>query len=173
VKKFFNWILVLGACVGAFYLIGLIVPRNQQQGSKTDLQASPKQLYALVSDPTTWSAWHPDFTSVQERPERSDHPIWLVTDKHARTFELEVLNAEEPMSWQATYTVDETRFTLRFDFKWHGQGARACVARTEDTRDPWQRARRVLTPSKETSAIGILNAIAGHLGEAGTAEKNE
>lgn len=172
-KKFFNWILVLGACVGAFYMIGLIVPRNQTQGSKTDTQANPKVLYTLVADPTTWSSWHPDVVSIQERPERNDHPIWLVTDKHQRTFELEILTTEEPLRWQASYAVDGTRFNLRFDFKWSGQGARACVSRIIDTPDTWQRAQRLFVPSKETSALGILNAICEHLGESGKAEKTD
>jgi hypothetical protein len=170
VKKFFNWVLVLGACVGAFYLIGLIVPRSQTQGSKTTLTAKPDKLYALVSDPKTWPTWHPDVASVQERPERNDHPIWQVTDKRSRTWEMEVMVAEDPNAWQATYTIDGTRFNLRFDFSWYGQGGRARVTRTVDTRDVWRRAQRFLLPTKEASAVAVLNAMAEQLGEHGSAQ---
>lgn len=171
-KKFFNWILVLAACVGAFYLIGLIVPRNQTQGSKTTLTAKPDQLYKVVADPATWSEWHPDVASIQERPERDGHPIWQVTDEHGRTFELEVMVAEDPGAWQGTYTIDGTRFVLRFDFSWYAQGGRARVTKTADTRDRWQRARRFLLPAKESSAIAVLNGLAEHLGEPGSAQSN-
>ncbi len=172
-KKFFNWVLVLGACVGAFYLIGLIVPRSQTSGSKTNLQAKPNQLYALVSDPTTWKDWHPDVAAIQERPKRDDHALWLVTDKHAKSYEMEILSAEEPQTWHAAYTIEGTRFTLRFDFSWYGQGGRARVTRTVDTRDTWQRARRFLLPTSEASAVALLNALAEQLGEPGAAEESK
>jgi len=172
VKKFFNWVLVLAGCVGAFYGIGLIVPRSQTLGSRTSLQAKPDEIYKVVSDPSTWSQWHPDVSSIQERPDRDRHKIWLVTDKEARTFELEVTAEEEPTAWQVTYTVDGTRTVLRFDFSWHGSGGRARVAKTSDTRDTWQRAQRFLLPTKEASAIALLNALAEYLGEPGSAEEN-
>lgn len=172
-KKFFNWVLVLGACVGAFYLIGLIVPRSQTQGSKTNLQAMPAQLYALVSDPTTWKSWHPDVAAIQEGRERNDNPVWVVTDKRAQTYEMEIVSAEEPQAWQANYTIDGTRYSLRFDFAWYGQGGRARVTRTVDTRDAWKRARRFLLPTNEASAVALLNAIAEQLGEPGAAEETK
>jgi len=171
VKKFFNWILVLAGFVALFYGIGLIVPRSQTQGSKTTLTAGPEQIYAVVSDPSTWEDWNPEVASIQERPERDKHRVWFVTDKHARGYEMEVTLEERPTPFvQATYTVDGTRFVLRLDFHWHGQGARARVTKTSDTRDVWQRAKRFLLPSKEASAIALLNALAAHFGEPGSAE---
>lgn len=172
-KKFFNWILVLAACVGVFYGIGLIVPRSQTQGSKTTLTAKPEQIYEVVSDPSTWKEWNPEVSSIQERPERDRHKIWFVTDQEARSYEMEVVLEEVPTpSVQATYTVDGTRFVLRIDFSWHGQGSRARVTKTSDTRDVWQRAQRFLLPTKEASPIALLNALAEHFGEAGSAEGN-
>jgi hypothetical protein len=171
VKKFFNWILVLGACVGLIYCIGLIVPRSQTQGSKTTLTSGPEQLFALVSDPSTWADWNPEVASIQERPERDKHKVWFVTDQAGRTYEMEVTLSDAPMPFvQANYTVGGTRFVLRFDFNWHGQGSRARVTKTSDTRDVWQRARRFFLPTKEASAITLLNALAEHFGEAGSAE---
>src|SRR5262245_53785817 len=157
VKKFFNWILVVGAFVGAFYLIGLIVPRNQTQGSKTTLTAKPDALYKVVNDPTTWCDWHPDVASIQERPGRNDHPVWEVKDKHGRTFDMEVQIQEDPGAWQGTYTIDGTRFVLRFDLSWYGQGGRARVTATSDTRDTWKRAKRFLLPTNESSESALLN----------------
>ena len=171
-KKVFNWILVLGGLVGAFYLIGLIVPRNQSQGSKTVLTAKPDALYKIVNDPATWSDWHPDVAAIQERPERNDHPVWEVTDKRGRRYEMEILVQEDPGAWQGTYTIDGTRFVLRFDFSWYGQGGRARVAKSTDTRDTWQRAKRFLLPTKEASAIAVLNGLATEMGEPPAAQEN-
>ena len=170
-KKFFNWVLILGACVGAFYLIGLIVPRNQTQASKTTLQAKPAELFAVVSDPTTWSNWNPDVSAISERSSR-DHKMWSVTDKHARTYDLEVVLEEEPLSWQATYTIEGTRFVLHFDFKWYGEGSLARVTKTFDTSDTWLRAKRFLLPTPEASSVALLNALCQQVGEPGTAKEN-
>jgi len=173
VKKFFNWILVLGAIVGAFYGIGLIVPRNQTQGSKTTMTAKPDQIFKVLSDVSTWSQWNPEVASVQERSRRDDHMVWFVTDKEARSYEMEVtLEEDKTYSWQGTYTLDGTRFGLRFDIGWFAEGGRVRVTKTSDTREVWQRARRFLLPTHEVSAIAVLNALAEHLGEPSTAEEN-
>jgi len=172
VKKLFNWILVLGACVGAFYLIGLIVPRSQTQGSRTTLVAKPDRLYAAVSDPTTWFEWHPDVASIRETTRRNKNRVWSVTDEQGRSFELEVMTEEEPLAWQGTYTLDGTRVVLRFDFSWYGQGGRARVTRSLDTRDTWKRAKRFLLPTHESSAIALLNGLCEYLGEPGSAEEH-
>lgn len=169
-KKFFNWILILGACVGAFYLIGLIVPRNQTETTKTNLQSPPPAIYAVVTDFGSWPAWNPDFLSVKEKYTTREHPLWTVTDKSGRTFELEVTSLEEDRSCQCTYTVDETRHTLRFDLSWCGQGGRVVINRSADTRSPWLRSKRFLLPASEASSLTLLNALTKQLGEPPRAE---
>jgi hypothetical protein len=173
VKKFFNWILVLGALVGAFYGIGLIVPRNQVQGSKTTLTTSPRDIIKVLADPSTYSDWNPEVSSAQEKSGRGDDRVWLVTDKQARSYEMEVKVEEDRIfSWQGTYAVEDTRIVLRFDIRWSGQGAQVNVTRTVDTRDAWRRARRFLLPTGESSALALLNSLAEHLGEPGSAKEN-
>jgi hypothetical protein len=171
VKRFFNWILILGACVGAFYLIGLIVPRSQTQGSKTNLQATPENVLQLVVDPQYWTEWHPDFVSVQPRGERSGRALWSVRDELNRSFEIEVA-AQEGRVWQGSYALDGTRFTLRFEAIGYGEGSRVQVTRTADTPDPWKRAKRFLWSTPECSAVAILNGIAAYFGEHGQAVTN-
>lgn len=171
-KKFFNWILVLAGFVGAFYGIGLIVPRNQTQGSKTTTTAQPEQVFKVLSDPSTWSDWNPDVASIREGPERNGHKIWVVTDKQARSYEMEVtLTEERTFQWQGSYTIEGTHFLLRFDVGWYGQGGRVSVTKTADTRDAWQRARRFLLPTKESSALSLLNALSEQMGEAPSAKE--
>jgi hypothetical protein len=171
VKKFMHWIVVIGACVGAFYLIGLIVPRTQSQGSRTNLATAPSDVLQLVKDPQYWPEWHPDVAGVQPRGERNDKAIWSVRDRLGKSYELEVLAADERM-WQGSYTVDGTRFTLRFEVLGYGQGARVQVTRTTDTRDVWLRAKRFLWSKPESSPIAMLNGIAGYFGEHGEAVSN-
>lgn len=167
-KKFFNWILVLGACVGAFYGIGLIVPRNQTKGSRTDFQAKPEAIYLVVADHTTWAAWFPGVAAVRELTEKNDHPRWGLTDDDGHTFELEVLGGEEPRTWSASYEQDGTRFNLRFDLTWYGEGSRVRVTRTADTRDAWLRAKHFLWSDPGASPVAVLTALAEQLGEGAT-----
>lgn len=171
-KKFFNWVIVLAACVGAFYCVGLIVPRSRAMSSKTNLVAKPDRLYAAVADLSTWREWHPDVASVQERPKQDDHPVWRVTEKDGVSYDVEVTNFEEPGHWEATYTIDGSRYTLRYDFGWYGEGGRVRVKRTVDTRDTWKRAKAFLWSRTETAPVGVLNALAEHMGEPGLAKED-
>ncbi len=164
-KKFFNWVLVLAGFVGAFYCVGLIVPRAQTSGSKTNLVATPAQLYAWIADVSSWPQWHPDVLTVQERPGKKDHPVWRVTEKSGTSFDLEVADSVEDKSWAATYAIDGTRYSLRIDLAWYGQGARVHVKRTVDTSDTWKRAKSFLWSRDETGAVGLVNALARQVGE--------
>ena len=168
-RRFINWVFVVGALVGVFYLVGLIVPRSQTQSSKTQTQTKPDELYALVADVSSWPQWHPEVARVEERPERNDHLVWRVTEKDGDSYELELTQAEEEKIWLATYSHGGSRVTLRFVFGWFGQGGRMHVTRTVDTRDPWLRARLVFWGRDEATPLTLLNAISQHLGEASKA----
>jgi len=165
VKKLFNWILVLGALVGAFYFVGLIVPRQQRVGSYTTLDTVPIDLYATISDVTTWDNWHPDFSSVRELPEKNGDRQWQATDRKGRSFTLSESIAEEGLRWQGTYEIEGSRFTWRFDIAGYAQGSRVGVSKTVDTRDTWLRAKRFLWFGEGSTALAALNALSSHLGE--------
>jgi len=171
VKKFFNWVLVLAGIVGAFYGIGVIVPRSMTSGSKTTFVVKPDKLFAAVADVRSWPEWHPDVLSVSERPEHNKNPMWHVTEKDGVSYDMEVSVADDPTKWQGAYTIDGQRHTLRFDFQWYGEGGRAHATRTVDTNDTWLRAKAFLWSRSETDPIGLLNALAVHFGEAPKADK--
>jgi hypothetical protein len=170
VKKLFNWILVLAACVGAFYMIGWIVPRNQSVTSKTTLLEGQTKIFALVADVRGWPAWAPNVSAAHERPERDGIPIWRLTDASGRIFDLEVNESEEPKLWQASYTLEGTTFTMRIDLSGYGQGTHIRVAKRTSTPDPWIRAQHFLLPSHDWKPLAWLNAMAEHFGETATVE---
>ena len=171
-KKYFNWLMVLAACVGAFYGVGLIVPRNQTLGAKAPYTAKPDQVYEVLADLRTWPEWFPGLASVQERPERNGHPVWRVLTKDGLSFEIEVLGTEDEKSWNGTYTIDGTRTTLRFDMTWYGSGSRLRATRAADTRDTWLRAKNFFLPSSEVEPIAILQGLGVFFGESVEAENN-
>jgi hypothetical protein len=172
VKKLFNWILILGGLVGAFYFVGLIVPRQQRLGSYTTLDARPDALYALVSDPLNWPDWHPDFVSVRERPEVDDERRWEATGRDGRVFELREESVVEGTRWLASYELEGTKTTWRFDIKAYAEGSRMGLLRTEDTRDTWLRAKRFLLFQDGASPLAVLNSLSVHLGEPEKAVKD-
>ena len=164
-KKLFNWILILAGLVGAFYFVGLIVPRQQKLGSYTTLDARPIDLYTTIADPTTWDEWHPDFASVRELPEEDDQRRWQVSDPQGNSFVLEESMAEEGSRWQGTYERLGSRFTWRFDIAGYADGSRIGLSKTVDTRDTWLRAKRFLWFGEGSSALAVLNSLSVHLGE--------
>jgi len=172
VKKLFNWILVLAACVGAFYGVGVIVPRSQKLGCTTTMQESTPRLYEQINDPTTWDDWHPDFARVDELPELDKVRRWRLTDKQGLTFELSESQAEDNQRWQGTYERLGSRTTLRFELTGYGQGSRIRLVKTVETRDPWLRAKRFLWFGDDSSALAILNAFQAQQGETPGAAKD-
>jgi hypothetical protein len=173
VKKFFNVLIILAGCAGAVYGIGLIVPRNLTEVSKTNLLSKPDAVYALVSDVTTWPRWHPDVARVEQRPERNDHPIWRITTKSGEMLDLEVKVEDGPAHWMGDYVRKEQRVTLKLDTSWYGEGTSVLFGHTTVTTDPWVRAKHFLLPDGEVSAITLLNAISKGLGEPPHAEKKK
>lgn len=170
-KRLFNSLLILGALVGAVYGVGLIVPRTRVLTAKALFAEGPVKVFAALNDPGTWPDWHPGVASVQERPDRNDHAVWRILSKEGTSFELEVLQAEEDRSWQATYTIEGERTTWRVDMTFAGSGgARILANRTIDTRDPWMRAKGFFLPGSDLEPIAFLNALGAHFGESVKAE---
>jgi hypothetical protein len=172
VKKLFNWILILAGLVGAFYFVGLIVPRNQKLGSYTTLDVRPNALYEVVSDLKNWSEWHPDFLSVRERPEQDDKRCWEVTGKDGRVFPFVEEAVEEGLRWIGTSEFDGTKTTWRFDIHGYAEGSRVKLTRTIDTRDTWLRAKRFLLFEDGVSPLAVLNSLSEDLGETPRAVKD-
>jgi hypothetical protein len=170
VKKFFNWVLVLAACAGLVYGIGLIVPRSLTSGSKAAFDEEPEPLFLLAADVASWPRWHPDVASVRERPAHGERAVWSITTKKGDSYELEVTAFEEPRLFQGTYTIGGSRITWRYEFGWYGRGRRAHVTRTVETRDPWQRAKQFFLPRGESTPLAVLNAMTADLGLAAKSE---
>ncbi|MEQ1891686.1 MAG: hypothetical protein ABL998_04025 [Planctomycetota bacterium] len=171
-KKLFNRILILAGLVGAFYFVGLIVPRQQKLGSYTTLDARPIEVYATIADLSTWDDWHADFASVRELPEEDHERRWQITDPEGNQFVLEESVAEEGARWQGTYERLGSRFTWRFDLTGYADGSRVSLSKTVETRDTWLRAKRFLWFGEGASALAVLNSLSEHLGEAPQAIKD-
>jgi len=172
VKKFFNWILLLAAIVGAFYGVGVIVPRSQKLGSYTNFMAKPREVYSVVYDVERWDEWHPDFADVREIDELDGKRRWRVTDHKARMFELVETEVEQDRQWQGTYEIEGTNFSYRIMITGSGSGSRVGLKKTLDTRDPWRRAKRFLWFGEGSTALGLLNALSVQLGEPAEAIKD-
>ena len=171
-KKFFNWSLVVGACVAAFYLIGLIVPRNEASGSKSNLESKPEAVYAIFSDVDGWPQWYPGVARVEEREKRKNNAVWSVTDKLGKSYVLEVTqNDPKENSFAATYELDGTRHNWTMIVNWFPDGARVRVNEMTDTGDPWKRARRFLMPNHDVAPLEVLLAIGKQLNVKVTPEK--
>jgi len=164
-QRFINWVLAIGALVGMFYGIGLIVPRTTTRKAQAQYEAAPEKLYALVADVTTWPSWHPDVSDVRPLESPKDKPVYEVTFKDGRSFRMEVVGFERDKTWAATYELGGTSSRMNVVFGWVGEKGRAYMTRTSDTRDPWRRARLFLWDREQSKPTAILDALAVRLGE--------
>lgn len=163
---------MLAAIVGAFYGVGLIVPRSMKLGSYTNLQSSPREVIEQVKDVEAWDSWHPEFADVRELDAVDKQRRWRVMDHEGRNFELLETEYEEDREWQGTYELEGSRITYRILAIGAGSGARVSFKKTVETRDPWLRAKRFLTFGEGATPLALLNALSVQLGETPAAIKD-
>jgi len=164
-KRLTTLICVVGALVGVFYLVGMILPRSRATGSKTTMDSKTTEVYQAIVDLRGWPRWFPGVTRAEEGAERAGHPTWRLTDDKGEMFDLEVTSEDGSSVWIGVFERRGSRFTLRFDVKWFGEGASVFVTEQADTRSPWMRARRFFM-NEHTSMPGILLALGKQLGDA-------
>jgi polyketide cyclase/dehydrase/lipid transport protein len=164
VKRFFVLLVIAGACAGVFYVIGLVLPRTQSTASRTNFQANPQEVFKVVSDVANWDDWQPNIARVEERPEKNGHPVWHVTDREGKSWDMDITVVQEPLAFAASYELDGTKRSLRFDIKWLGQGSIVRITSLRDCRSPWVRARRGFT-NEHAELLQVLLGLGRKLGE--------
>jgi len=171
VKRFLTLVAVVGACVGLFYLVGVILPRTQSRVSRVHMLAKPDAVYRVVSDVATWPTWVPGVMSAHENGSRKDHPLWSIADNEGHTYELEVVMANDPMAFLVNYKLGDTNHTLRFDMKWYGDGSLVLVGHQREVPDRWARARHFFLVDSGSIALPTLLALTSKMGESAKPEE--
>jgi hypothetical protein len=170
VKRFLTFVAVVGACVGMFYLVGVILPRTTTRATRVHLLTKTNEVYRVVADVAGWPTWMPGVMSVEEGVERKGNPVWTISDSEGHTYEMEVVNASEPLLWVGKYRIEDVGHTLRFDMKWYGDGALVLLAHQRDIENRWTRARKFFGVERNIS-LPALTALTRKLGESSQPEE--
>jgi hypothetical protein len=164
VKRFLTFVVVLGAAVGMFYLVGVILPRSQIRSTRVHLLTKTDAVYRVVSDVEGWPTWMPGVMSAREAGERKGNQLWTISDDEAHTYEMEVVTASDPLLWVGKYRIGEINHSLRFDMKWYGEGALVLLAHTREIENRWARARDFFG-TERSLALPAITALTRKLGE--------
>jgi len=164
VKRFFTVSIVVGVCVGLFYLMGVVTPRVSSNAARADFETKPDKVYGALADVASWGRWHPRFKRAEERPEVKGQPVFLLTDAEGKSVEATVTNHTEPTLFVLAYEEQDVRYTVRFETRWRGDGAMLLMTEQSDARSAWVRARH-LFQSNQDNVNGTLVALGTLLGE--------
>lgn len=168
-KRFLTLLVVLGACVGMFYLVGVILPRTTTRATKVHFLTKTDAVYKVVSDVQGWPTWMPGVTSVRDGGERKGMQVWTISDDEAHTYDLEVVTASDPLLWVGKYRIEDVVHTLRFDMKWYGDGSLVIFGHQKEIENRWSRARHFFMVERSLSMPGLLG-LASKLGESAKPE---
>jgi len=170
-QRLINWVLAIGALVGLFYGIGLIVPRTTTRKAHAVLETPPERLYATITDVENWPKWNPDVASARQTSGSREQQVFDLSLRDGRATRLSVTGADGESTWSASYELDGTVMRMTYVFGWAGERGRIYLTRHADTRDPWRRARLFLWDREASKPVAILDALAQHLGEAPSASE--
>ncbi len=163
-KKFVTLLFVLGAFGGAFYLIGMVLPRVHSATSRATFTVQPGAIYQVLVDIEHWDEWHPAIADLQRLPDRNGREVWGVTGKDHKRWELELGQTEDPIRFQAFFVRGKDRETFRAEMRWLGEGSIMRVTEQGDTPEPWRRALRMFRDAHEPLS-DVLRALGNRLGE--------
>lgn len=163
-KRFLTVSIVVGVCVGLFYLMGVVTPRVSSNAARVDFEKKPDAVYDALVDVVNWGRWHPRFKRAEERPEVKGQPVFLLYDAEGKPVEVTMTSHTEPSLLVLSYEEQEVRYTLRFETRWRGEGAMLLMTEQSDARSPWVRARH-LFQSNQDVVNDTLVALGSLLGE--------
>ena len=168
-KKFVTLLAIGGALTGAFYLMGMVMPRTHSVSCRATYKSDPDKVFGVFSDVEHWPQWNPMIASVQEERPEDNHPVWTLIDpKQVRT-RLEIGLIDGPLKMGASFQLEGARGNLRFELKRFGDGAILRITEQRDLRSPWRRGARLFQNEYKPLMV-FLESLGQRLGETVTAE---
>jgi hypothetical protein len=81
----------LALALGALAILGRSLPETHVATTAVRLSASPRAVWAVLSDFATWPSWAPGIQSAERLPDRRGHVVWkLGSNRQSMPVEAEV-----------------------------------------------------------------------------------
>lgn len=69
-------LVALLAGIGSAVVIGVFLPKGHRATLSLVANASPEQVYGLISDFAKMGEWRPELTGVERMPDQDGKPVW-------------------------------------------------------------------------------------------------
>ena len=169
-KKYLTLLIISGALVGLFYLVGMVMPRTRSVSCRASYKSDPEKVFAVISDVEHWPQWNTALQRVEPQPDKGGHPVWILVDQKLRQTKLEISLIDGPLKMTTGFEIEGARGNMRYELKRFGDGTVLRITEQRDIRSPWRRAARIFV-NEYTPLAGILESLGRKLGETVTAEK--
>ena len=88
--------LIVGALVGmllAMFVGGLFISRAHTATRSVRFNATPEQLWSLITDHAAQPSWRPGLKAVERLPDRDGHAVWKEIDPQGRGMPIEIIES--------------------------------------------------------------------------------
>lgn len=127
--------LFAGALAGVLLVMsigGLFISRTHTATRSVRFNATPEQVWTLITDHPSQPAWRSGLKAVERLPDRHGHAVWGEIDKGGRQMPIEILEAT-PVS-KYVGRIDDTGLPFGGTWTWElsGEGPTTRLRITED-----------------------------------------
>ena len=122
-------VIALVAIVIAIFAAGAVLPRKHVASVAARIGQRPRAIWSLIIDHGDDPKWRPELKSIEQRPNRNGHPVWLETYKNGSRLELEDTVIDPPRRLVREVRDTGNMFSGRWEIEIAPDGANASTVR--------------------------------------------
>jgi hypothetical protein len=167
-----RWVIMVVVALIAFmiaiFAAGAVLPRKHMAAVITDINQPPAALWQTINDQTQATSWRSDLQSVERKPDRNGHLVWLETYKNGMKLELEDTEAAAPRKLVRTVRDTGNMFSGQWEILISPLGTTGSTIRITETGEvpnPFFRFMSRFVFGHTKTLEQYLTALAGKYGE--------
>ena len=162
-------VLAISVVLGASALVVLIgsrLPRNHLVSRKAHYNASPEDLWEVISDFGSQPGWRHDIRRVERLPDRGGRPVWQEIDKRGQALTMETEESNPPRRLVRRIADEHLSFGGRWimDVGAFGEVTSLTVTEDGETYNPALRFISRFIIGQTSTIDGYLRALGKKLG---------
>jgi uncharacterized protein YndB with AHSA1/START domain len=153
---------VLVVVVLAVIVVGLMLPASHAAMTRSELAASPADVWSTIADWEHWTEWQPELSSVEPLEDRSGHPALMASGSWGDVL-MEIVESERPHRLVTVVDGGAFRGRWTYDLEATPGGTVLTITEEGEVTNPLFRTLMVFHDNYETM-LGYHRALADRLG---------
>jgi uncharacterized protein YndB with AHSA1/START domain len=128
---------VIGVPICLILLIAVFLPRKHVAATMCYLEATPQELWRVITDYEAQPVWRPKLTSVERLPDRHGNEVWKECEGPRRCLSFETVEASPPDRLVRRIVDDGLPFggTWTFEITPEGSGSQLQITENGEVRN--------------------------------------